>query len=56
MNNNEKEDDIYNIFVGGEFYGEVSESDNEDYPKEFLEDRSASSHITYMKNNMTNIE
>ena len=51
-----KEDDIDKKFVCVIFSGEVSEISHEEELEEWLVDSGASSHITYTKNNLTNIE
>ena len=50
------EDDIDKNFVCVIFSGEVSEISHEEELEEWLVDSGASLHITYTKNNLTNIE
>ena len=42
--------------MGAKFCVEVSESNNDEDPEEWLRESGASSYITYTKNNLTNIE
>ena len=52
----EKEDDVDNLFFGDPFCGEVYKSNKNEYLEEWLVDSGSASHITYTKNNLTNIE
>ena len=52
----ERYDDTDNLFVGAKLCGEVQEENNEEDIKEWLGDSGASSHITYKKKDMTDVE